>query len=214
MRMRKKKNLTPRMEKCARILAADPAEHRGNWRQLLPGAMELRLELGCGKGRFTCETAAAHPEVLFVAIERLPDVIITAMECAMAKELPNIFFIDGDAAKLADYFAPDEVDLIYINFCDPWPANKHARRRLTSGEYLRRYRSVLRDGGQTHFKTDNAELFAYSLLQFPREGYLLSEVTRDLHADGICGIMTDYEEKFHQSGLPINRCVGTKQSRK
>jgi len=209
MRMRKKKNLAPRLERCAKLLIRDPAAWRGAWRELLPGVSGLRLELGCGKGRFTCETAAARPDVLFVAVERIPDAMVIAMERAMTAGLKNVFFVSGDAAELAGYFAPGEVDLIYINFCDPWPSRRHARRRLTGEEFLRSYRNVLRKGGQIHFKTDNAGLFEYSLLQFPKAGYALSEVTRDLHADGINGIMTDYEEKFYGLGIPIKRCVGT-----
>ncbi|MFR1233483.1 MAG: tRNA (guanine(46)-N(7))-methyltransferase TrmB [Evtepia gabavorous] len=117
----KKKNLVPRMERCAQWLISDPQALRGNWRSLLPGAKELRIELGCGKGRFTCQTAAAAPEVLFVAVERVPDAMVMAMERARDMELHNVFFIDADAANLPAFFAPDEVDLIYINFCDPWP---------------------------------------------------------------------------------------------
>lgn len=211
MRMRKKKNLMPRMERCAHMLIQNPTEYRGRWRTLLPGAAELRLELGCGRGRFTCETAAQHPDMLFVAVERVPDAMVIAMERAMAAGLSNVFFIGGDAVRLAEYFAPDEVDLIYINFCDPWPSRRHARRRLTGGEFLRSYRSILRQGGQIHFKTDNSDLFEYSLTQFPEAGYLLSEVSRNLHAGEIQGIMTDYEEKFHRQGIPIHRCVGTKE---
>ncbi len=209
MRMRKKKNLTPRMERCARLLPDDPAGRRGAWRDLQPGASGLRVELGCGKGRFTCETAAAHPDILFVAVERVPDAMVIAMERAVAAGLQNVFFIDGDVSRLAEYFAPGEVDLIYINFCDQWPSRRHARRRLTSEGFLRGYRTVLRAGGQIRFKTDNSDLFEYSLLQFPKAGYALSEVTRDLHAGGVRGVMTDYEEKFHSEGIPINRCVGT-----
>lgn len=209
MRMRKKKNLAARMERCARLLVSDPAARRGDWRGLMPGAAGLRLEIGCGKGRFTCETAAAHPDTLFVAVERVPDAMIIAMERAAAMGLQNVFFVDGDAARLADYFAPDEIDLIYINFCDPWPSHKHARRRLTAEGFLRAYRGVLRRGGQVHFKTDNADLFEFSLFQFPKAGYALSEVTRNLHQNGVTGVMTDYEEKFHLLGIPINRCVGT-----
>ena len=113
-------------------------------------------------------------------------------------------------ARLTEFFAPGEVERIYLNFCDPWPTNRHAKRRLTHENFLRLYRQVLSDGGQIHFKTDNSGLFEWSLFQFPRAGYALSEVTRDLHENGICGVMTDYEEKFHNLGTPINRCVGTK----
>ena len=210
MRMRKKKNLEARMEVCAALWVKDPVQMRGAWREKMPGARLLRLELGCGKGRFTAQTAAAHPEDLYVAVERVPDAMVIAMERCRDMGLTNVFFIDGDAACLSDYFAPDEVDLLYINFCDPWPSVKHARRRLTSETFLRGYRKVLRDGGRIEFKTDNHDLFEWSLFQFPKAGYQLSEITRDLHANGVQGVMTDYEEKFYQLGTPINRCVGTK----
>ena len=210
MRMRKKTNLVPRMEACAEYWIQNPEEYKGRWRELKPDAALVRLELGCGKGRFTAETAAAHPEDLYVAVERVPDAMVIAMERCRNMGLTNVFFIDGDAATLSDYFAPDEVDLIYINFCDPWPSVKHSRRRLTYEGFLRSYRKVLKDGGQIHFKSDNHDLFEWSLFQFPKAGFELSEVTRNLHEKGICGIMTDYEEKFHNMGTPINRCVGTK----
>lgn len=210
MRMRKKKNLDSRMEACDSLWIKTPEEYKGRWRELKPDAAMVRLELGCGKGRFTAETAAAHPEDLYVAVERVPDAMVIAMERCRNMGLTNVFFIDGDAAILSDYFAPDEVDLIYINFCDPWPSVKHSRRRLTYEGFLRSYRKVLKDGGQIHFKSDNHDLFEWSLFQFPKAGFELSEVTRNLHENGICGIMTDYEEKFHNMGTPINRCVGTK----
>jgi tRNA (guanine-N7-)-methyltransferase len=210
--MRKKKNLDSRMEVCAALLVKEPKEHRGRWRELKPDAKLLRLELGCGKGRFTAETAAAHPEDLYIALERVPDAMVIAMERCRSMGLTNVFFIDGDAALLRDYFAPNEVDRLYINFCDPWPSHKHARRRLTHENFLLLYRGILADGAQIHFKTDNRDLFEYSLFQFPKAGYALSEVTRDLHGAGVQGIMTDYEEKFYLQGTPINRCVGTKEA--
>ena len=212
MRMRKKKNLLPRMDACGALLVRDPAMERGRWRERKPGAVRLRLELGCGKGRFTAETAAAHPDDLYVAVERVPDAMVIAMERCRALGLTNVFFIDGDAAALDRYFAPGEVDLIYINFCDPWPSVKHSRRRLTHVDLLRGYRRVLKEGGQIHFKTDNHDLFEWSLFQFPKVGFALSQVTRDLHEHGVQGVMTDYEEKFHAMGTPINRCVGTMEA--
>ena len=147
MRMRRKKNLQARMERCAPWLIQDPAALRGNWRSLKADAQELRLELGCGKGRFTCQTAAAHPELLFVAVERVPDAMVMAMERAREMELGNVFFVDADAAKLAEFFAPGEVDLLYINFCDPWPSNRHAKRRLTHRDFLLSYRAEI---GRAH----------------------------------------------------------------
>lgn len=211
MRMRKKPNLIPRMERCAKLLIPDPSKLRGHWRDLKPEAQEIRLEIGCGKGRFSTQTAEENPNVLYIALERVPDAMVIAMERCLEKGLDNIFFIDGDAALLRDYFAPDELDLLYINFCDPWPGLKHARRRLTHEQFLVLYRGILRTGGQIHFKSDNHDLFEWSLFQFPKAGFALSEVTRNLHGDGICGVMTDYEEKFHLMGTPINRCVGTKE---
>ena len=197
MRMRRKKNLGPRMENCAAWQIKDPKALRGNWRSLMPEAKELRLELGCGKGRFTCQTAAKNPDILFVAVERVPDAMVMAMEKARDMGLTNVFYIDADAALLPD-------------FCDPWPPKRHAKRRLTHRNFLKLYREVLKEKGRIHFKTDNSPLFEFSVLEFPAAGYDLEEVTRDLHANGICGIMTDYEEKFHNMGTKINRCVGIK----
>ena len=211
MRMRKKKNLIPRMDRCAPCHVRDGFALRGRWREaLMPGAREVHVELGCGKGRFTAGTAAEHPDVLFIAIEKVPDALVVAMERAMDLGLKNVFFVVGDAALLPDYFAPDEVDRVYINFCDPWPSNRHAKRRLTHRDFLNIYRQVLCTGGEIHFKTDNRPLFEFSLLEFPRAGYALSEVTRNLHENGPRGVMTDYEAKFFAQGLPIHRCVGTK----
>ena len=211
MRMRKKKNLIPRMEKCAAVHVSDGFAMRGKWiESLMPQAKELRVELGCGKGRFTVETARQNPDILFVAIEKVPDAMVIAMERAVSLELTNVFFVVGDAALVPDYFAEDEVDMIYVNFCDPWPPKGQAKRRLTHRGFLTTYRKVLKMGGQIHFKTDNQPLFEFSVLEFPEAGYELSEVTRDLHGDGPNGVMTDYEAKFYAEGITINRCVGTK----
>ncbi|WP_454941183.1 tRNA (guanosine(46)-N7)-methyltransferase TrmB [Evtepia sp.] len=210
MRMRRKKNLIPRMEACADWLIRDPQALRGQWRSLLPGARELRVELGCGKGRFTCETAAGEPEVLFVAVERVPDAMVMAMERARDQGLKNVFFVDADAAGLPDFFAPGEVDRLYINFCDPWPTKRHAKRRLTHRNFLLKYRQVLQEGGEIHFKTDNTGLFAFSLEEFPAGGFQPTQVTDDLHGAGVQGVMTDYEAKFHAMGTPIHRCVAVK----
>lgn len=175
----------------------------------MPTAGELRVELGCGKGRFTVGTAQAEPEALIIAVERVPDAMVIAAERARDLDLKNVFFIDADAADLEAYFASEEVDRIYVNFCDPWPGARYAKRRLTHPGFLLRYRKVLSCGGEVHFKTDNHDLFEWSLFQFPKAGFRLSEVTRNLHENGPRGIMTDYEEKFYQLGTPINRCVGT-----
>lgn len=209
MRMRKKKNLVPRMERCGDFLIQDPYSRSGHWRDLMPQARELRLELGCGKGRFTAGTAAAEPDVLFIAVEMVPDAMVVAMERCMNAGLKNVYFVDANADQLPSFFAPEEVDRIYLNFSDPWPSNRHAKRRLTHGNFLKLYRQVLKIGGQIHFKTDNQPLFEFSVEEIPHFGFTLSEVSRNLHEHGPVGVMTDYEAKFYEQGLPINRLVAT-----
>lgn len=207
MRMRKRHNLAPRMEKCAELMIEDPAAYRGVWLEEFAGFDKMHVELGCGKGRFTADTASAAPETLLLAVEKVPDAMIIAMERVRERELENVRFIDGDAAALNDVFAPGEVERIYINFCDPWPKSRDAKLRLTAPAFLRRYADVLPVGGEIHFKTDNTPLFDWSLEQFKSEGWELDELTHDLHANGPVGVMTDYEAKFYAEGLTINRVV-------
>lgn len=206
MRMRKRPNLEPRMAACSDVWIQEPQIHKGAWRALLPGAKQLRVEIGCGKGKFTVETAAAEPDVLLIAVEKVKEALVLAMEKAVAMGLKNVYFVSLDAAELDTFFAPGEVDLMYLNFCDPWPRSKNAKRRLTYHTFLEKYRRVLRQDGEIHFKTDNEKLFAWSLEEFAAYGYPIKNVTDDLHADGPVGIMTGYEEKFYQLGTPIHRC--------
>ena len=210
MRMRKKPNLIPRMERCAEYLITDPEAWRGRWREKLSPNCALRLELGCGKGRFTCETAAAEPDVLFVAVERVPDAMVIAMERACAEEIGNVRFISMDALKLREVFAPGEVERVFVNFCDPWPKSRDAKHRLTSPNFLRIYADILPMGGEVCFKTDNLPLFTWSLEQIKAEGWEVHSVTNDLHAGGEGGVMTDYECKFREMGVKINRLVAVK----
>jgi len=210
MRMRKKPNLLPRMEKTAAVLITDPESYMGAWREKLPGFAALHLELGCGKGRFTADTAAANPETLLLAVERVPDAMVIGMERVCDRGLQNVRFMDRDVSLLPELFAKGEVDRVYINFCDPWPKSRYAKNRLTAPGFLRLYADVLPVGGEIHFKTDNRPLFDWSLEQFTAEGWAVSELTNDLHENGICGVMTDYEAKFHAEGVPINRLVATR----
>ena len=210
MRMRKKPNLLPRMERAASVLITAPEELPDQWRARFPGYEALHLELGCGKGRFTADTAAAAPEVLLVAVEKVPDAMVVGMERAIERGLKNVRFLDRDVTLLPEIFAPGEVDRIYLNFCDPWPKSRDAKHRLTAPGFLRLYADALAEGGQLWFKTDNLPLFQWSVEQFTAEGWALSEVTNDLHANGVQGIMTDYEAKFHAQGVKINRLVATR----
>ncbi len=210
MRMRKKPNLIPRMERCAAVLETAPETQRGTWLACAPGCTQVRAELGCGKGRFTAEVAAQEPNVLLCAVERVADAMVVAMERVCAADLRNVRFLCQDAARLKDFFAPGELSRIYINFCDPWLHKRHHKRRLTAPSFLALYRTVLAPQGEIWFKTDNTDLFEWSLEQFAACGWELREVTRDLHAGGPVGIMTDYEAKFYDKGVPICRCVAVR----
>ena len=206
MRMRKMKNLEPRMERCAAYRIAEPQEKKGQWRSLKPDCTALWVEVGCGKGKFTAETAQTNPDVLLIAVERCREAMVVAMEKARDMGLRNVFFIDMDVAEIENIFAPGEIDRLFINFPDPWPRKKNAKRRLTHRGFLDKYCRVVREGGEFHFKTDNAPLFAFSLEEFAACGLETKNVTDDLHKDGVLGIMTGYEEKFHALGTPIHRC--------
>jgi tRNA (guanine-N7-)-methyltransferase len=208
--MRKRANLDARMERCAAWLIDEPEAMRAHWLESLPGHERLYLELGCGKGRFTAETAAQMPETLYIALEKVPDAMILAMEKIDRQGLENVRFIDADAKLLSAMFAPCEVARIYINFCDPWPKSRDAKLRLTAPAFLRQYADALCEGGQIHFKTDNTPLFDWSVEQLEAEGWQLSELTHDLHCNGPVGVMTDYETKFYEQGMKINRLVATK----
>ena len=211
MRMRRKPNLIPRLEACADYIFQDLAELFGKWSATFPQFDAVHLELGCGKGRFTCETAKNDAGVLLIGVERVPDAAVVAAERVRDAKLANARFIINDVNIMSTSFARGEVSRIYINFCDPWPKSRYEKRRLTSDGFLALYKTVLPTGGEIHFKTDNNPLFEYSLERFEACGYVLSEVTRDLHAEGERGIMTDYEAKFHAEGVKINRCVATVQ---
>ena len=206
MRMRRMRNLEPRMEKCAAYRIEDPAALKGNWRSLKQDASALWVEVGCGKGKFTAETAQANPDVLMIAVERCREAMVVAMEKAQAMGLKNVFYIDMDVANIEEIFDGGEIDRLFINFPDPWPRKKNAKRRLTYRTFLDKYCRVIKLGGEIHYKTDNAPLFEFSVEEFGASGLQVNNLPRNLHENGIVGIMTGYEEKFHALGTPINRC--------
>jgi len=201
------------MARCAHVQIEDPAALKGAWLQCNPGFGELWLELGCGKGRFTADTAEQNPEALLVAVEKVPDVMIIGMERAADRGLKNVRFIDTDVLALPVIFGQNEVDRIFLNFSDPWPKSRDAKHRLTSPGFLEIYESVLKPEGEIHFKTDNRPLFEYSVETLEKEGWMISELNMDLHANGVVGVMTDYEAKFHEQGVKINRLVAKKETR-
>ncbi|MCF0136730.1 MAG: tRNA (guanosine(46)-N7)-methyltransferase TrmB [Oscillospiraceae bacterium] len=208
--MRHRPNLAPRMEKCSTVWVTEPKELRGSWREEFPGYEALWLEIGCGKGRFTADTAEANGDILLLAVEKSADAMIKGMELVCDRGIENVRFMDIDALALRELFAPDEINRIFLNFSDPWPKSRDAKHRLTAPGFLRSYADVLPEGGEIHFKTDNRPLFDWSLEQFASEGWEIRELSNDLHANGAVGIMTDYEAKFHAQGIAINRLVAVK----
>ena len=210
MRMRKKKNGQKRMLACADIHITTPTEYKGKWRSLA-GEKTLYAEIGCGKGGFITELAARNPDAFYIGFEKVPDVIVMAMEKIKRAGLSNVVFVCGDAEALPDIFEEGELDGLYLNFSDPWPKKKHAKRRLTYLGFLEKYRLVLKDGGKIFFKTDNRPLFDFSLEQFQKAAIPLSDVTFDLHnsAYEAENIHTEYEDNFSAKGFAINRLVGT-----
>ena len=212
-RMRKKKNLLPRMERCADYLVQSPFPAPGRWRAYFGAAPDtvLALEIGCGKGAFAVKTAASDTEMCLLAMDRVNEALVVGMERASAAGIKNLRFLSGDCAKIAELFAPGEIDVIYLNFSDPWPSRRHAERRLTHRGFLSLYRTVLSDDGYLQFKTDNRDLFDFSLSEFSKNGFILSGITYDLHATGQPNVTTEYEEKFVAAGLPIHRLTARKR---
>lgn len=207
MRMRTRSHLDDRIKACEKIML----ESFGDAAREFIGGKPLHIEIGCGKGRFITETAKQNPDIRYIAIEKVSNVIVLATEKAMDAELENARFMRGNFQILAESFPDKSVDRIYLNFSDPWPKKGYAKRRLTHGGFLEIYKRILKDDGEICFKTDNRELFDFSLESFPENGFELSEVTFDLHNSDFEGnIMTEYEERFSQMGFPICRLVAKK----
>lgn len=210
MRMRKKPNLDKRRQNCTNIIPAEPETLRGKWKETY-GFDRICVEIGCGKGRFITENAKLDPKTLFIGIEREPNVFVMAAEKAIAGEIKNVLFMDIDAATLCDIFADGEIDGIYLNFSDPWPKKKQAKRRLTHGDFLARYDKILTDDGFIFFKTDNSSLFEFSLNSMCEYGLKLRNITFDLAASGMDNVVTEYEARFMEQGMNIYRVEAYKK---
>lgn len=206
MRMRKKKNCAARMERCAYLNIKDPETHKGHWKEVFGNDSPIHIEIGCGKGSFVCGMARLHPDINFIAIEKVEDVIVMAMEKADEAKLTNVRFMDLDAERIEDFFEKGEIKRIYLNFSDPWKKNKQAKRRLTHKNFLDRYKAVLEQGDYIWFKTDNRALFEFSLNSFAQENFKLENITLDLHNSKFEGnVITEYEQRFLELGQPIYR---------
>lgn len=210
MRMRKKKNCAARIERCGDIRITEPEQYKGKWNEVFGNDNPIHIEIGCGKGAFVTGMAQLHPDVNFIAIEKVEDVIVMAMEKAVSMGLTNVRFMDMDAERIEDFFEKGEIKRIYLNFSDPWKKSKQAKRRLTHKNFLDRYKNVLNNGDYIWFKTDNMKLFEFSLNSFTQENFKLSNITLDLHNSGFEGnVITEYEQRFLDLGQPIYRLEAT-----
>lgn len=188
----------------------DYTAHKGAWRKLFGNDHPLAMEIGMGKGRFLMELAKRNPDVNYLGVERYDSVLYRALQKLEGEPLKNIRFLCIDAGVLPELFEEGELDHIYLNFSDPWPKDRHAKRRLTSREFLARYDKVLKKDGRIEFKTDNRPLFDFSLEEAKNTGWRIDAFTYDLHHDekmSVGNIMTEYEEKFSSQGNPICKMI-------
>ena len=189
----------------------NPVELKGKWSAYFENENPIHIEIGMGKGRFLMDLAALNPNINYIGIERYTSVLLRAVQKIEENPLPNVRFLCIDAATLPEIFAYGEVNRIYLNFSDPWPKDRHARRRLTSSEFLDRYDQFLAKDGRIEFKTDNIDLFKFSLEEIENSPVWHIDVhTFDLHEDPMLNfgnIMTEYEEKFSSKGNPICKLI-------
>jgi tRNA (guanine-N7-)-methyltransferase len=206
MRLRNKPWANDKLEQYPQYVITSPELLKGEWNNVYETEQPLHIEIGTGRGRFITEMAKANPHINYLGIELQPSVIVMALERVIEAEVPNLKLLKANAADLTQYFAKGEVDRVYLNFSDPWPKNRHEKRRLTYKSFLKQYEDILVDQGEIHFKTDNQGLFEYSLTSFSEYGLLLKWVSLDLHHSDFEGnIMTEYEEKFSANGNRIYR---------
>lgn len=185
----------------------EPEKLKGRWKEYFNNTNPIHIEIGMGKGKFLIQLAASNPDINYIGIEKYSSVLIRAIEKRSEVELQNLVFVRFDAEFINDIFDENEIDRIYLNFSDPWPKDRHAKRRLTSKEFFARYDKFLVKDGEVVFKTDNSDLFAFSLEQVETAGWKLLNYTYDLHhSEYVQGnVMTEYEEKFSAMGNPIHR---------
>ena len=216
MRIRKKKWAEPELSVCG-FYVPEPEKLRGRWSSFFGNDKPVMLEVGCGKGSFVGQMALLHPEINFIAVDIKLDMLgvgrrnIVKMFEEKHREVDNIALVRYNVEALTDIIAPEDgIRRVYINFCNPWPREKHKKRRLTHPRKLRMYRELLGDGMEIHFKTDDDELFEESLEYFKEESFETVTVSRDLHNSGIdpdTTPMTEHEKMFSDEGIRIKYCV-------
>lgn len=194
----------------SRFVVQNYKEYKGTWKTFFKEEKPIHIEIGMGKGRFIMEMAEKNPDINYIGIEKYSSVLIRAVQKQEELELPNLIFVLMDATEITEVFGEQEVDRIYLNFSDPWPKDRHAKRRLPSRQFLERFKVILNDEGQIEFKTDNNPLFEFALEEVEPGGFKIIRQTRDLHKDEemvIGNVMTEYEEKFSKLGNKINKYI-------
>lgn len=208
MRQRKVKNEEERLAEHHQYLIRDPKAQKGRWQEVFGNNNEIYAEFGCGKGKFIMTLAEQNPDRNYIAIEGRGSIILRALEKAAKEERKNIVFMKEYIKDGTEYFNDGELSGIYLNFSDPWPKDRHAKRRLTHSSYLDGYRRILKKNSYLEFKTDNDDLFAFAVNEFESCGLKLLEYTEDLHNTAFEAkhVTTEYEDKFHAAGKKINYC--------
>ena len=187
----------------------EPEGMKGTWSQVFGNDNPIRIEIGMGKGNFIIKNAIENPNINYIGIEMYDSVILRAVEKTNELELNNLYLIRMDARLIEDVF-DKEIDLIYLNFSDPWPKERHAKRRLTSPRFLARYDNIFRGDNHIIMKTDNLDLFNYSVDSLKEYGYTINEISNDLHKEKDNIITTEYEDKFTSKGMKINYFAASK----
>lgn len=206
MRLKKVPGALERIEASDEVIK-EGNEYRGHYDSLFPKKQPIHIEIGIGKGKFITEMAELHPEINYIGIEKYDSVLIRALEKQEEKQLSNLRLMRLDAEKIADVF-DHEIERIYLNFSDPWPKKRHAKRRLTSLEFLKAYDMIFKNTKEIIMKTDNRKLFEYSIMSFTDYGYHIEEISLNLYEDEMPeNVATEYETKFHNLGFPIYRMV-------
>jgi len=194
----------------SRWVLKEPEACKGIWSDIFGNHNPIHLEIGTGKGRFILALAQLHPDINYIGLEKYSSVLLRGVERQDDLCLPNLRFIRADAELITNYFSGGEIDRIYLNFSDPWPKERHAKRRLPSGTYLARYDQILKPGGSIEFKTDNRMLFDFAVEEVPASAFEITQLTYDLHSDPVMNegnIMTEYEEKFSSIGNKICKYI-------
>lgn len=206
MRLRNKPWAKDALASHPEMVIQNPEQWKGRWQERFGNDNPIHIEIGSGKGQFVSGMAKKNPNINYIGIEIQESVLVVALEKALAADVPNLQLLHVNGGQVTDYFEKGEVNQIYLNFSDPWPKKRHAKRRLTHESFLVGYEQVLPPFGELHFKTDNRGLFEYSLASFSQFGLILKQVWLDLHkVDFPENVMTEYEEKFSAKGHPIYR---------